>query len=675
MSSSQLISFVPTVVSKASSDEPAVKDAFPVRLARAFFNIIFAACHLPEDDFAARVRKNIISLCFIALPLNLLARLPDTFAAFAALSSGSSAWTPVYNVCFDLVMMAYVVPFYTYQRVTQRQTTWVVGLLMLIVMCGDMISTASHDVLYHGPFTSMAAAVTALVCDSPARPAYVLACLVTIAIRYINASFNGPLMLPGADLSPSGPSSLFVFPVMSFLALVANVYFLSRSYQESIAKATLAAELSGKVADLLQRYDTRGVTALLDAYTRSEHADASLLSVNRALVRNLERYRPHLPNYVLDFDEEATQSSVPSSVHVRDARSQSNLMRRSGSGNNVENVSPRGPAADFADPSLESIATDVHGGDSSGTSNPVSTPLMPSAADPTVVDDQLMFTGKLVVATVVLDWGVENWQTATQLASDAATASTMMTSSAACTEVVLAIRDCCTITRASLHSFVGDRILLTWNATRRVAKSEASACRFVIMLRDRLARRPDVARVLAAAIATGPGRTVTAGDESMQLFACSSPAVFRRLETLSSIAVKARAVVCDSVTREAAQYDFVARGAVLLPASHVSATGDRIAYELLEERPMDQQRDEEWMYALQKRENDEGHNDPNSLITKAMQRFVQGDSGAALSLIARAELMPSFVGGRCFADFKALVVAVQQQRSSPQSSSPDPERV
>jgi len=67
-----------------------------------------------------------------------------------------------------------------------------------------------------------------------------------------------------------------------------------------IAKSATSVQMAKEIAKMLAAYDTAGALDLLSAREKSEDAvDAGLVAVLKEIAHNLDKYRPHLPSYLL----------------------------------------------------------------------------------------------------------------------------------------------------------------------------------------------------------------------------------------------------------------------------------------------------------------------------------------------------------------------------------------
>ena len=97
-----------------------------------------------------------------------------------------------------------------------------------------------------------------------------------------------------------------------FAALMLQMMEADRQAAEALASAELAA----KVADALVKYNTERAAAAIDAADEQEEAEEALVDHFRALVANLDKYRPHIPNWMLP---EASGGDDENNAHNSDA--------------------------------------------------------------------------------------------------------------------------------------------------------------------------------------------------------------------------------------------------------------------------------------------------------------------------------------------------------------------
>ena len=95
---------------------------------------------------------------------------------------------------------------------------------------------------------------------------------------------------------------------------IGGVYFLVKVNNQQFAKAEAAVKLAHSIVDLLRDYDTDGVKLELENQERLANVDPKLISSLKSMTKNLEEYRPFLPNYV--FLKQAADSGSTEDVQM-----------------------------------------------------------------------------------------------------------------------------------------------------------------------------------------------------------------------------------------------------------------------------------------------------------------------------------------------------------------------
>ncbi len=122
--------------------------------------------------------------------------------------------------------------------------------------------------------------------------------------------------------------------------------------------------------------------------------------------------------------------------------------------------------------------------------------------------------------------------------------------------LVDAIYQQATACHGSVHSMVGDTLLLSWNATHRVAHGEAKAARFLFHVH---AAMKDYGVSAAGAACTGPAACEQVTASTGQLAFLIHCRWKDALQTLALLAARAHSVLLDDQTNSVASYDFETR--------------------------------------------------------------------------------------------------------------------
>ena len=105
-------------------------------------------------------------------------------------------------------------------------------------------------------------------------------------------------------MSPGELVQAYIRGIATIFAATYAVHLQTEEFTRTSLAATAANEMSIEVSQKLALYDTDGARAVLAAYASRDQVDGALMTSFGTIVTNLERYRRHLPNYVLDLEEE-----------------------------------------------------------------------------------------------------------------------------------------------------------------------------------------------------------------------------------------------------------------------------------------------------------------------------------------------------------------------------------
>jgi hypothetical protein len=450
---------------------------------------------------------------------------------------------------------------------------WMLSLLMWGSAAGGVFGVLANVGFPYGVATA-SFAIFAAICNMPFRLAYfaVLASIYALYAYNTAAALSGdtaPLTVGPPGMSFATILRNYLLGLIIFAVPVAACVLQMRHNKAMLATAEAANELSCYVAELLRAYDTDSVAKLLDEYAARGDADPALVATYRGLVVNLNQYRPHLPNWMVAAagggagDDEDGDEAVSRQSSARTRQSQSTAQTAASRGSRARSSSAAAPVADA---------------------------LNAGAAPRSVT-----------VALAVVEFDVEAAVGAARGALVSAFADRVHKIAAA--------------THCAVHSFVGDTVQLSWNATVKAVQPEVKAARFLARLQA--AMRGDDVRVNGAA-AHGKATTQFAGTGGVQTLAISA-AWRATLRTLAAFAAAHRAMVVAESMAVAAQHAVTCR-----PVEALSVGGATVVvHEVIQERDDD---DDEWMYVLAKTGGD--------VVGDALRACLEGDYGTAVSKLA-----------------------------------------
>jgi hypothetical protein len=396
-------------------------------------------------------------------------------------------------------------------------------------------------------------AVFASICGLPRLNVFI-AFLVLVLILY---SWNHACVTSGATCAialagyrtPHFADAVIgvVTNPLSLFAPVAACQLHVRHHKKMFAAADAATQLSRRAAELLGGYDTDGVAALLEEYASQPGADPALLASYGTLVANLNRYRPHLPHWM---------------------------------------VAPRGPDTDMA--SIRST--------SSADGQEPRSPLVDVLAGPVDAEDSLQELADIdallntqrvtrKVAVALVDFCVDVAQPAGE---QAATISEFV-------DVMLHVSRA---TQAAMHSFVGDTVQVSWNAATRCALPEVKAVRLLGKLKAIVDGGHYVQHMtVSAAAMSGEAVSQFAGSR-VSAFTLALP--WRPKLSACVAFAKQHASFCCSDGLAVASEDVVAtRPVELLSVTVGGASSTVVVHEVLGEQPTDDDSDQ-WLNMLRR---------------------------------------------------------------------------
>jgi hypothetical protein len=375
-----------------------------------------------------------------------------------------------------------------------------------------------------------------------------------------------------------------------------------------LGAANCAADLAANAAKLLGAYDTDGVSEALDEYRESPDAYATLAASYETLVDNLNRYRSHLPNWVVNPDCDEGLAT----------------------GEDAGPVSIDAPLVNFDPPSTGVISpAKSDSGTSHVDANPLAIPSSPTQSLTTSVNRAHRFAAvdSMNVSQRFLPPALLVAQPKLMRIAFAQVdfRATGAESGAATSRFAERVHQVAAATHCAVHTFVGDAVQLSWNAATRAAQPEVKAVRFLIRLADEMVAIDGI--VATGAAMSGKATTQFAGTDRVTVLAVGIP--WRR--TLVSLAAFARqhsTFVVDEATASEANATCELRSVELLRFDARLDVGNNGSHdvavkEVVSERALE---DDEWMYALEKTKDV----DP---VTAAFNMCVAGHYGDAVAAL------------------------------------------
>jgi hypothetical protein len=488
----------------------------------------------------------------------------------------AEGFTPAHTV-FIFVMTFCIVLFqvcYAYARCTNSIPDALIDCCIGGVMIALSLLTFCSSFPPALCFATMA--LDATFVDTPRAPLIMAYALIASLVSCWNtaATTSGdvaPVVLPGVRFDTFS-TQLINGVVCTFFVCVpiAACVLQGMKFKQMLAAVKDSADLSRRVANHLQQYDTDAVEQELAEYRdTAAQPDPELLASYEALVANLNTYRPHLPNWMVNNSSSQASSSTASAKNrpsCSSARSAS-----SASSHTHEHVSPGVKTAAL-----------TRGGKQPHHS---------------ITFASLDFGGVAAGAVTKFVDLTHEW-------------------AAAC--------------HGSLHSFVGDTLQVSWNATHSVAQPEAKAARFMAKVVTANADPHTASEVaIYGAAFTGRATCEFSGTGRVQALTISMP--WRdTLRRCAAFAVTHKTVVVDGATAHASAFAVETRGIDVLrrledPSSGLADDGKMAdeVHEVVAERFADAE--DEWMYAMQR-----ASGTGNDAVTEALRLARAGAVGDAI---------------------------------------------
>eukprot|EP00760_Papus_ankaliazontas_P008339 PhM_4_TR13733/c0_g1_i1/m.25165 len=493
---------------------------------------------LPNDDLIQRSRKLVLAVFFLTsfvMAADCLVTVCYVLkgkmnAGDAVAYSGSSLGYCIGNISAWVVMR---------KRKRAGETMMVMWGVLMIFLDLWVICTAPYHSIY---MLLMPIPVAVMVLDMQHSIRFVVCgfvmCLVNTYNMVYGVDNDAAIAVYTVESDSTQLLAMHASGIAFFVLISALLKLQSVEYKHVIDTSASSAQVSRGVTELLLHYNTDAATKLVTAYAATESADAGTVATLQSMINNMECYRPFLPNYVLDNnnsnnntseedgrkrdadaiaenDSDADtvsaysmaraespslgamqqpmprRGSVVESVLLPSSNSSSNLMR---------NIDASILFGGVHAVSLEPSSPQQH---ENSTSSYTVTPVIPientSPPSDVALDDD---RGSAPVIPQMLAPPPQQQPQPTPLQS---LSRQRVTLAVVCYKPIFTassptiplghrakIVTCCVDqlfeiaeqTRASIHSFYGDYVHVSWNAARRVPQHETRALQFLSRCRD-----------------------------------------------------------------------------------------------------------------------------------------------------------------------------------------------
>jgi len=245
----------------------------------------------PDDDFFTRSRKAIITIYLVAGIINI-------FAVTAAAVTDSE-W-PVLNVVNTTLLYVQSLIWmasWMYTRITRTSPDWLVNLVVDVCLCMIVIGHFSSP-NWHWHAVCLSIAASAVVIGSSHMKLQLTVCGFLFLLNVYNTLGFPSILLPG-----SYKGSILIRQIINGVAACLalwGVNVIMKQFNHLITKSAANVRMAKEIAKMLAAYDTARALALLSVQEQSENSgDAGLVAVLTEIAHNLDKYRPHLPSYLL----------------------------------------------------------------------------------------------------------------------------------------------------------------------------------------------------------------------------------------------------------------------------------------------------------------------------------------------------------------------------------------
>ena len=448
---------------------------------KAVFAAVVTACYLPTDDFATQVKKTMVIAHLVASVVQIISIVVNLSPAIRVGEYGYVAYGVV-NATTGLFL---AIPCYIVQRTTRSigDLTFATSIAARFVALTINAVSLPHN---SNLVSFVGIIVIASLTEMRLRPLCWFLGIVGVALTTINDT-SALLFLPivlKSTISSYSVSPL-VFQVIINVAVVVCVggaadYTIVR-FNQTIARIEASAALALEVSQLFSKYDTDAVEAVLNAYAESPDVDRRQLVASRQLLMNLCRYRPYLPNYVLPRDHDSV-GSVPDTdegtgrlaSNRDDGSTLINSERARAAGGSARDKVLEQPTAA---PKQQTFAAAVAESEISERISIDTTRRSASSGDGVGELERLQW--HLAAAPSVISQGKI---TMCQLHATRDSRMPPSLQRRHYDRITALIFDVGTQYNASVHTWIGDVITLTWNATVKSNRPEVKACRFALQL-------------------------------------------------------------------------------------------------------------------------------------------------------------------------------------------------
>eukprot|EP00759_Apiculatamorpha_spiralis_P034207 PhF_6_TR35370/c1_g2_i1/m.51368 len=528
-------------------------------LLNIFNNMVHKPTLLTSDTYIDRIRKFTLSGIVVLCPFGFIG---GVYSVIIGTTNTQIALT-LNGVIWMIAAIVYTF-LYAYVRIHKEFPSWMADIVISTFATLIFVGYLSID---HQSFMTTITAINvfAIMLQTRNLRGHVILNVFMFLVWAYNTSIvpvasAPPLLLPIFTKDIEGLAFIFSgIGIMIYLMVMGGVHFQHKACMKAIRRANAARDMCATVTQRLIRYDTDSAKECLEEFRVNglDDMEPETFGALVNLVGNLEKYRPHLPSYVLPSKDEEEMSPRH---------------------NDMFDFHRRG--------SSSKVSTDSHLSSSVTKSAPVS-PIGHPAAIASSSSEVVPLNHTKDVSKAVIS---------AHYIAEENVVSFFEEYEAAMNRFVNRIHVLAQPTHATIHTFVGDTVHVSWNTSRRTVQHQSKAALFLAWLQK---DSGDENLRSYGAVSTGPARSFYAGDRHSMLLVQTEWE--GRMWTLHGLAVRYSACVMCQGVHDATKAFVESRwvDVVVCGGGMVGAVGDKTlvrVYELLRERPSN---NDEWMYTVE----------------------------------------------------------------------------
>eukprot|EP00759_Apiculatamorpha_spiralis_P041478 PhF_6_TR40168/c1_g1_i2/m.59506 len=566
----------------------------PFGLIQRFFTRPF----LDDDTFVQRCRKCFGPGGIVISVFNVLYILLN-IGTILSMDAGTAFGSYIDAFFFVIIFPIYHIQVHSLRFATDRTSFW-----SLVVILAVLFFQTLRDVHGNAPLFLSILMIGGVVAQIPRIVSFLCCCVCVLVVHYYNyyaviSTKSTPLMFQehwiNARRCPDVDGVLVAKNIAVIVVMVWLVYAQTKAFSRQLRVAESTTSVAREVAQLLGEYRTEEANAVLRG-DHSEGCDPSLVNALLTIVRNMDQYRPYLPNYLLQSigeqsigpleaeEEEADMNEQEDSSSVVDSRKSSRVDR---------SISSTTAEAVVVNPTLE----------------------QPQQQDR---QETTFYTRSVSMARVSYQDAL--FPPIVGETSSSMTAAEPVASRSAIVGFVERVHTLASEYNAAVHGFIGDEVTLSWNTITRCSEHYGSSVRLLM----ELSKSYD--QLLCGGVVSGVTRCQRGGKRTFA-WTLHSPGVFGDLNDVYHVARNVtKCVLTNHQHYQQAEHVAKVQAIDAIP---------QLVYEILEiANQEDEDVDKEWMYRIADG-NESDNNSIASQVTSCVQLALSGKSLDALSRMER----------------------------------------